>query len=229
MGDVTTYVAPQENAPAFTCPHCGVMAAFTPTAVVQIATPLTAATRFCQNDACGRPVVWFGDIRPSAVEKTLGFVASRMVYPDGVGGPIPSADLPEKVASLMNEARAVMGSSPRAACALCRVALQQFLMEQGYAADRLDQQIKSLVEGDVPKRVQRALDIVRITGNAAAHPGEIIFDDPEQSRATAIELMDLLNFLASELISGERELERMYKRLPPAKREAIARRDGSPS
>jgi hypothetical protein len=71
-----------------------------------------------------------------------------------------------------------------------------------------------------------ALDIVRVTGNNAVHPGQMdLKDDPK----IAHNLFSLVNFIASEMITKPKELEAMYEDLPEGARKAIEKRDNGKS
>jgi hypothetical protein len=79
-----------------------------------------------------------------------------------------------------------------------------------------------MVQAGLPVQVQRALDALRVIGNEAVHPGELdLRDDQETAKA----LFGWLNFVVERQITHPRELEQLYGKLPPGKREAIEQRD----
>lgn len=71
--------------------------------------------------------------------------------------------------------------------------------------------------------VQRAMDVVRVVGNNAVHPGEIALGDDVDVVAA---LFDMLNVVVEQLITQSRKIWEMYSHLPQGARDAIARRDG---
>lgn len=71
--------------------------------------------------------------------------------------------------------------------------------------------------------VQQSLDVVRVVGNEAVHPGVI---DLRDDRASAERLFDLVNIVAEQMITHPKSVQEMYAKLPPAKLDAIQRRDG---
>ena len=70
--------------------------------------------------------------------------------------------------------------------------------------------------------VQKALDIVRVIGNEAVHPGEL---DLRDDRDTAFELFGLVNSIADQMITHPKAVEALYNKLPESKRKAIEARD----
>ena len=59
----------------------------------------------------------------------------------------------------------------------------------------VNKNIGKLFSRGLPLRIQQALDVVRVVGNKAVHPGTIAFDvDDEQN---AIMLMNLINMILS--------------------------------
>ncbi|WP_156441202.1 DUF4145 domain-containing protein, partial [Burkholderia sp. ABCPW 14] len=90
------------------------------------------------------------------------------------------------------------------------------------AGKNIDSDIASLVKKGLSPKIQRALDIVRVVGNESVHPGELdVRDDVE----TATKLLALINLVAEQMITHPREIDSLYEKLPPGKREAIERRD----
>jgi hypothetical protein len=70
--------------------------------------------------------------------------------------------------------------------------------------------------------VQQALDVCRVVGNNAVHPGEMdINDTPEVAQS----LFRLINIIVEEMITKPKEIEQIYSALPEAAREAINKRD----
>jgi hypothetical protein len=79
-----------------------------------------------------------------------------------------------------------------------------------------------LVENGLPKQIQKSLDIVRVIGNNAVHPGQIDTDDPE----VAGKLFVLLNIITDYMVSMPKRIDNMYSELPEGATEAIEERDG---
>ena len=78
-------------------------------------------------------------------------------------------------------------------------------------------------EKGLPVGVQKALDIVRVIGNESVHPGQIdISDDP----ATTAKLFELVNIIASKMITEPKEIDKLFDGLPDGKKAAIQKRDG---
>ena len=67
------------------------------------------------------------------------------------------------------------------------------------------------------------MDVVRVIGNNAVHPGQIELRD---DRATAEKLFALVNLIAERMISEPRHVEAMFNSLPEGARRLIERRDG---
>ena len=148
------------------------------------------------------------------------WTAEKIIYP--LTGMFPPAnnDLPDNVKAVYDEASAIANQSPRAAAALLRLALQVLLEHIGRTGN-LNTNIKKLVKEGLDPQIQQALDIVRVTGNNAVHPGEIIFDDPTNVHT----LFQLINVIANTLITQPKQTQELYDNLPEDARKAIEKRD----
>ena len=147
-----------------------------------------------------------------------------MIYPDVAGGPPPNADIPPEIIEDYEEARKISSRSPRGAAALLRLCIQKLCSHLGEEGKNIDTDIGNLVEKGLPRQVQQALDVVRVIGNNAVHPGQINLKD---EAATVGTLFDLVNFIAERMITQPKQLEAMYNSLPETAREAIDKRDNS--
>ena len=91
--------------------------------------------------------------------------------------------------------------------------------------DDLNEDIKALVAEGMSPKIQQALDLLRVIGNNAVHPGQINLDDNTE---IAQKLFGILNFIAEELITKPKELEGLYADLIPADtQDHIKQRDGT--
>lgn len=147
-----------------------------------------------------------------------------LLWPQSSEAPEPNADLPSDIVRDYREAGSFLSTSPRGAAALLRLAIQKLCqhllgVESGKSVDN---DIGMLVSKGLDVRVQRALDIVRVIGNEAVHPGTMDISD---DRSTAEELFRLVNLIAETMITQPRHIEEMYSKLPEEKRKAIERRD----
>ncbi len=59
-----------------------------------------------------------------------------------------------------------------------------------------------MVSDGLSPKIQQALDLVHVIGNNAVHPGKINLDD---NREMAEKLLQILNFIAEEMITKPKE------------------------
>jgi len=150
------------------------------------------------------------------------WVHDKLIFPPQRVGPDPNPDLPADIVTDYEEARAILSLSPRGAAALLRLCVQKLCIVLGEKGKSIDDDIASLVAKGLHPLVQQSLDIVRVIGNEAVHPGVIDLND---DRDTANQLFGLVNAIAEEMISRPKRVSALYDKLPAGKREAIERRD----
>lgn len=188
------FVEPKFQEDHFTCPHCGTVAGMRwDHAKNQIdlsyhgkPDPRVCAA-FCR--ACDQPSIWLD---------------GKMVYPD-VLGIEPHSDMPDKAREIFCEAQAVIGKSPRAACALLRLCLEVIVSDLGGKGNTLYERIESL---KLPPDMEDVFRACRIVGNQASHPGEINFDTQE-GRDLAVTLSNFINLIVLILIAPKRQIQRV--------------------
>ncbi|SDW72742.1 DUF4145 domain-containing protein [Nitrosomonas oligotropha] len=149
----------------------------------------------CYN--CKKIAVW--------VHKNLTFPAQRV-------GVLPNTDLPDELIADFEEARAIVGSSPRGAAALMRLVVQKLCEHLGEKGKNIDDDIASLVSKGLNPLVQRALDVVRVIGNEAVHPGTI---DLKDDRDTALRLFGLVNAIADQMITHPKSVQEIMTSFLP--------------
>jgi hypothetical protein len=158
--------------------------------------------------ACGQPSLW---------------ISQKMVYPRVIPVPPPNDDIDDEIRVLYQEAANILPESPRGSAAMLRLALQKLLKQVGKGGKNINGDIKELVADGLSTKIQQALDLLRVVGNNAVHPGQI---DLEDNRHIAVKLFDMLNFIAEELITKPKELDLLYRDIVPEEtQEHIQRRD----
>ncbi len=212
------YISPDYMKNSFTCPHCGTLSLMNYIKVnyykgiyqkitdksTMIGTNwILIAT--CQN--CKKEIIWIDNI---------------YVYPDIIAEEA-NADMPDSVKQLYDEASLIYNKSPRAACALLRLAIDRLCNELGETDRDINKNIGALVRKGLPETVQKALDVVRVVGNKAVHPGQIAFDVDDKD--TAIMLMRLLNIIVERMITEPKEIDSLYQKLPKSIKNSVENRD----
>ena len=210
-----TYIAPTISQKSFTCPHCGVLSrqykwghgldhkerlnygeAQMPNAPLKLSQ--------CEN--CGENCVWVGEL---------------LAFPDRGNAPRPNPDMPADVRADYEEAARIYSKSPRGAAALLRLALQKLMVALGKPGKNINEDIAALVAAGLPAQVQQALDVVRVTGNNAVHPGVLDANDVN----VAQQLFPLLNVVVEYQLSLPARIREMYEALPSGAKAAIEKRD----
>ena len=164
--------------------------------------PLRVGT--CQH--CGEVTLW---------------IFNKMYYPDNGNAQFPNPEMPDSVKKLYEEAASIHSKSPRGAAALLRLAIQVLCKELGETGENINIDIAKLVEKGLPQIVQQSLDIVRVTGNDAVHPGQIDTDD----RETVGQLFSLVNIIIEYMIAMPKKVSGIYAGLPAGKLKGIDDRD----
>ncbi|WP_175865132.1 DUF4145 domain-containing protein [Burkholderia cepacia] len=145
-----------------------------------------------------------------------------MLLPAASNVPNAHPDMPLEVARDYEEARDVAGVSPRAACALLRVAIERLCGALNAEGDNINAQIGHLVKLGLPVQIQQALDVVRVIGNNAVHPGKM---DPADVAEVSNSLFALVNLIVEDRITRPKMVEAVFASLPDGARKAIERRD----
>ena len=205
------YIAPTIDSERFTCPHCQTLSQHKWTndggslrQMQGIDDKNIVYVSTCGT--CGHKTIWIDD---------------KMVYPQ-ILAIEPNPDMPSCVLSLYNEAGEIYTKSPRAACALLRLAIER-LCNELVGEDTIDKNIDKLVKEGLPLKIQQALDFVRIIGNKAVHPAQIALDVDNVD--TAKTLFELLNIITSNMITEKNRIEELFNLLPESAKKAIDRRD----
>lgn len=204
------YIKPEKELIKYTCPHCGTISqmekdlhSFQSDGQIVVHNQLTIHRCQC----CGRKIIW---------------IDKDYIYPDIIAEE-PNTDMPDSVKQLYNEAGLIYNKSPRAACALLRLAIDRLCNELGENNRDINKNIGALVKKGLPQSVQQALDVVRVVGNKAVHPGQIAFDVDDVGTATM--LMRLLNIIVERMITEPNEINALYQGLPESVKESIEKRD----
>ena len=205
----TPFTPPMHGETAFNCPYCNAYAlqswgdAYSRTGSMS----RVDGTYFCHCSHCNKISIWLGP---------------TMIYPDSSQAPLPNADIPPEIINDYEEARSIINRSPRGAAALLRLCIQKLCAFLGQPGQNINDDIAALVQKGLNPRIQKSLDIVRVIGNEAVHPGTIdLRDNPD----IAIHLCKLLNVIADAMITQPKEIDALYGTLPASKLEQIEKRD----
>ena len=212
MSSAIPFTPPVFEKQGFNCPFCNAYALQKWICLNQVVHDQSfgrEAHRFSMSCCphCGRVSMWHDQV---------------MILPNASSAPMAHADMPESLLQDYNEARSLLGMSPRSSAALLRLIIQKLCVILGQKGENINADIGSLVAKGLPVQVQQALDIVRVVGNEQVHPGQLdVRDDPE----VAVELFNLVNFIVQDQISRPKTIESLYARLPKAKLQGIENRD----
>ena len=206
-----SYVEPQRDLRAFTCPHCGVLAR-----QHHKASPIELSGNYQYKESFPICITTCDSCRDHGV-----WLNQKLLYPSTGLAPQPNPDLPVDVKEDYLEAASISNLSPKGAAALLRLAIQKLCAHLGGNGVNINNDIGTLVQNGLPPKIQKSLDIVRVVGNNAVHPGQIDTDSSE----IVGKLFILINIIAETMITVPNQIDELYEELPEGSLSAIDRRD----
>ena len=208
------YTPPTYNATGFNCVHCHAYADQTWGMPI-----LVAGGSNYGSDAR------FSVCRCGRCEEFSYWIDEKMVYPPETTAAPPNSDLPDGIKVDFEEARSIVAKSPRGAAALLRLVIQKLCKTLGQPGKDINCDIGKLVQNGLPQQVQESLDIVRVVGNNAVHPGQLdLIDDSD----VAHKLFELVNIIADIMITQPKRVKDLFESVvPEPQKDAIKKRDGT--
>lgn len=204
------YNPPKFDNTSYNCPHCHAHAE------QKWGSLMFHSTQF------NRPISGY---RISLCEhcKKVGIWENKaLIYPESLPINHPNEDLNDDIKADFNEASLIIYKSPRGAAALYRLCIQKLCIQLGQSGVNINNDIAALVKKGLNPLIQKSLDIVRVLGNEAVHPGQIdLRDNPD----IAIKIAQLVNIIADVMISQPKHINKMYNDLPKSKIDQIQKRD----
>jgi hypothetical protein len=222
------YVSPAFNLSAFNCPHCDAYSKMEwgKLSVNRFGsyrgTPVSTA--LCAH--CNQSSYWVAEKTGVVSADVSEDFSGRMIEPAITTAPMPHVEMPDAVKGDFEEARLIAGTSPRGAAALLRLCIQKLCVELGQKGKNINDDIAALVAAGLPLQVQQALDVVRVVGNNAVHPGEMSEDDLAE---VCHSLFELVNHIVEDRIARPKQYAAMYERLPSKAKDGIELRDRKPA
>jgi Domain of unknown function (DUF4145) len=135
----------------------------------------------------------------------------KLIFPSNSLGIVANENMPADIALDFREAASIVGNSPRGAAALLRLCVQRLCKHLGEKGQNINTDIGNLVRKGLSQQIQQALDIVRVIGNNAVHPGQIDLND---DRAAAYSLFSIVNLIVEIMISQPKHIRDTYMQLP---------------
>ncbi len=218
MADAVQNPTPSFRSDAFVCPHCKHFAkqrwgqagnTFLQDGQTTIGSFYVSedSVFFSRCDACEELMIW---------------KSGAAIWPRTSLAPEAHVDFPAELKLDFEEARLIFNDSPRASAALLRLCLQKLCLSLGAEGKNINGDIQYLCdEYGLGRRVMDSMDILRVIGNNAVHPGEI---DLQDDREITLGLFRILNFIVEKAISEPAHIESIYEKLPSGAREAIEKR-----
>lgn len=229
---MANFTPPQFTLDAFNCPYCGAYAAqswhqlaYRPDARCNKEPPRKGLYFSASGGAYhSYPLDGLNITACARCQKFSLWLGERIIIPPSTDVEPAHEDMPDSVKVIYDEASEIVNASPRGAAALLRVALEKLTHEIGCDPDKsINENIGGLVAQGLSPEVINALDIVRVTGNNAAHGANTLLLDDDYDTATT--LFQIINYLVEQRISHIRRLSEMHEKFPDGIKRQIEQRN----
>lgn len=204
---------PAQGSNGFDCPYCQAYAQQEWSQLLHQSGPnMTILSGWMVSHCirCQEPALWLG---------------GQLLYPQTMVGPVPHLDMPPDVRTLYEEARAVSALSRKSAAALLRLALQVLVDDLEPGDGNINRKIGALVQRGLDPQVQQAMDVLRVVGNNAVHPGQIDLDAADDLLPA---LFSMLNLVVEQVVARPKHVAGLFASLPASAQAQVAKRDSGP-
>ncbi len=211
------------------CPHCGVLNAMTLTPL-NIDPHLKVISGSLSCSSCGeKSNLWL--MEPKIENNNWKDWQRVYIYPpqkDESSEVLPEVD--DEFRKDFREAALTLPISPRASAALSRYCLQKILrLKAGVKKRDLREEIDEVIkQGAMPTYLLEPLELIRHTGNFAAHPnedintGEIIDIDKDEAAYLLEILRDLLDFYFVKPAKAQQRKDAFNEKMKAAGKKPMA-------
>jgi hypothetical protein len=171
---------------------------------------------------CDVGMVNFSISRCHSCDGYAAWAFGKLVYPDHIVEFVPADDMPADVKADFLEAGSIFKQSPKGSAALLRLCVQKLMPHLDQKGKNLNADIGNLVTKGLDSTIQKALDVVRVIGNNAVHPGQIdLSDTPE----IAAKLFTIVNVIVQSMITTPSQIHGLFESLPAGAKAEIEKRD----
>lgn len=206
---------PAQGRSAFDCPHCQAYSQ-----------QLWSDLWHQLSPGPGMSAVLGGGVsRCARCQEDCLWLHDQLIYPLSKLGPRPHADMPSSVHAIYEEARTVSSVSRKSAAALLRLALQLLVDDLEPGKADINGKIGALVKRGLDPQVQQAMDVLRVVGNNAVHPGQIDLDADDELLPA---LFAMLNLVVEQVVARPKHVAGLFASLPATAQAAVAKRDATP-
>lgn len=218
------YVEPSFKVSAFNCPLCNayanmhwiLMLVIGESSQASVGSIFRAKCNHCRRASIWRCISIKVDKNRNIEDQGI------LLYPASSSAPLPHPDMPDDIKEDYIEAQNISSLSHRGAAALLRLVIQKLCKHLGEKGKNINIDIGNMIKKGLPVEIQQALDVVRVVGNNAVHPGELSSDDVA---GVATTLFELVNFIVEDRISRPKKLNDLYQNLPEGALNGIQNRD----
>ena len=207
------YIKPLLSSNHFTCPVCNVTSTFSP--LIELPFSETKKTDqglikvlYSQSRclSCTNNILWTSDHSVDQFGNRMKLLESRIIFPKVSDAPRPNKDIKGNNLELYNEARLIYKESPRAASALLRGVLENFLRELFEIPDSNLWVILNRPEVKIGlgRNIFNYLVNLKNISTDVTYSTKMIYDNEELE--DVIKLFSGINIVFSRLVSEENEI-----------------------
>lgn len=138
-------------------------------------------------------------------QKSIWYKENMVLPPIGEVPP-PNQDLRDDIKEDYNEARNILDYSPRAACAILRLALDKLMTQVGFDKHISTKKRKGSIKNDLDNLLGKTLDKLRVKGKTQVETGKI---DDTDDKAVAMGLFELINLITELEISQSTKIKKL--------------------
>lgn len=210
---------PKIDLDSFTCPHCKVVAEQNWKSIESREVVISGDDIFlfktAQCKLCRSLSIWCVLTNKKENNKWVkndnAVVSAKMVYPNKSFAPEPHELMPEDIIQFYKKASLILHLAPEASCTYLRICLEKLChkLKEFKGKPKLHKMISTLKdEHIITQNMETAMNSVRLFGNEASHPDQIMIED---NIDLATKLFMILNMIVEHTLAGTARITEIAK------------------